>query len=138
MGRSVGYIGSKRIVCDFFLTAAEARSRNRCAVVEFGYHLLREEDLPRRLEVIHDRKGDRPPVLIRAKSEPDIFHIGKDNPFSMAFETRLPYRSVLLLEAPFDFIIPEYNINEDQIVVIEVREYSLNYYDGLATQFSQG
>lgn len=122
LGRLAGYISDKRIVSDFFLTAPEATAQERCAIVEFGYHLLREEDFPRRLEASYNRKGDRPPVLVKAKSEPDIFHIGNDSPFSIAFEARLPYRSILLLETPFDFIDPEYKISEDQLLVLEVRD----------------
>lgn len=95
------------------------------ALIEFGYHLLRDEHFPRLEACSYSGTDTRFSIVVRERSQSDTLLVGKNSPFSIDVECRLPWRSVSILAHPPGCTArwPDYKLGVDRIVVIEVRDF---------------
>lgn len=106
-----------------YIYSLETKGVGHSAVIEFGYHLLRDEHFPCSEASCHDGTDTRVPTIVREGSQTDILLAGKNSPFAIDVESRLPWRSVSMLAHPpgYNARYPQYKLDVDRIVAIEVR-----------------
>lgn len=109
-----------------YIYSLETKGVGHSAVIEFGHHLLRDEHFPRSEDPYHDGTDTRVPTIVRERSQTDILLAGKNSPFAIDVECRLPWRSISMLTHPpgYNARYPEYKLDVGRIVAIKVRESS--------------
>lgn len=120
--RTIQSAMGNRLFFSYVYTSPRTKGVGHGALIEFGYHLLRDEHFPRSETSSHDGADTRVPTVVREMSQSDVLLAGGNSPFSIDVECRLPWRSIsILAHLPGTTTFPEYKLDVGRIVAIEVR-----------------
>lgn len=117
--------GNKAIF-DLYYTPSEGgvleEQYGHSALMEFGYHLYRDEDFPNPEALYHNGADMRLRTVVREKSQSHILLVGENSLFTVDVECRLPWRSISMLTLFPGYENSRYRLGMDRIVAIQVRE----------------